>query len=566
MQVRGQVPADTSLIGNDSTKVKRRNSSPVGSSALNRIASQPSRSGYRPSGAVSVVGVPTRAYSVIAPEHQPTASHRVRYNAHAPRNIDTAIGHRRASGSADQLLARNHQQRTPRMNYMSPTESELSPRTRPSFLPQDRRTEGGSIVSTVQSNVWDDMQDLKSHAGRLENRAYVHGAAGSNGSGERPRTATTTVTTISSSPKVGLNHKAGAGDFRFGPETSNVHPNLHLALVRCKTVVSPAVYRALESAAAEALEMAALPRTTGPTSSIYGSNPIIAGERQMKRKGDNICRSLTDLCVALGEAQLLQQSPRRFSSQSFGQRRDSREIATPISKLPVEMTLQRNYSRQQSLEPEEYRPADNRPTSSRALERLAQRRISMASGTPASSPREVPQTVNQSRAAFHDTDSPSAQTHTTTARSGTSLLRPQHQQPVNDNDAHDNFRAPSRAVTEIGSVRKRGERLSSLLRGNRTNDDDGHQLPISQHAALRRLTGGQPTPTTPISSSSSRGSGRLFGSDRLNTSDATDEEYKKAKRRSFNLNQHSAADNTISRAHNLGSASLASRRTSLAAE
>jgi hypothetical protein len=573
-QIRDRPNADrNSLNGEPAAAPRRRNSSPIESSALNRFTSQPSRTGCR-SGAASVVGVSTRAYSSISPE-QKLASYRARYNGpQTPKKTESTNANSRRASATEQLLARVHQQRQSRLNYATPTDSEYSPNTRSSFQ-QDHRTDGESVVSTVQSNVWDEMQELKSHVNRIEHsRGYASGVAGSNGSGERPRTATTTVTTISSSPKVGMGYKSGSGDHRIGPEIANIHPNLHQAMARCKTFVSPAIYRALESAAAEALEMAAASRSSAPNGSVYGqlSAATMSGERQMKRKADNICRNLTDLCVALIDGQLPQETPNRFSSQSFSQRRDSRDIHTPVSKMPAEIVNQRNYSRHQSLEPEDYKPVEARPSSSRALERLEARRVSlMANGTPASSSRETPQSATQSRAGFQDVkSSPLA---ATLLRSGTSLMRSraqqQHQQQAEDEDEQRSLRTPSRAVTEVGSMlRKRGDRVSSMLGVNRNNDGSNTNQYIStQHSALRRVTGGQPSPTTPTNSSLLRGAGRFFGNDRLSTSDATEEDEKKVKRRSFGLYPLSTSSTTTSnRSHNLRPASLSSRRTSLTAE
>jgi hypothetical protein len=568
-QIRGRGPDDAqSLYGETSKQSRRRNSSPIESSALNRFASQSSRAGHRPSGAASVVGVPTRAYSTISPE-QKLASYKARYTGpQTPKQTEATTPSQRRASTTEQVLARVHQQRQSRLNYASPTDSEYSPNTRSSFQ-QDHRTDGESVVSTVQSNVWDEMQELKSHVNRIENRGYASNVAGSNGSGERPRTATTTVTTISSSPKVGLGYKA-SGDSRLGPEVANIHPNLHQAMARCKTFVSPAIYRALESAAAEALEMAATSRNNVPNGSIYGSATVMSGERQMKRKADNICRSLTDLCVALIDGQLPQETPKRFSSQSFSQRRESRDFSTPVSKMPAEMVNQRNYSRQQSLEPEEYRPTESRPSSSRALERLEARRVSlMATGTPVGSPREPLSAVSQSRAGLQD-HAKSSPLAASLVRSGTSLLRSrQQQQQAEDDDDQRSFRAPSRAVTEVGSMlRKRGDRVSTILGSNRNNEGaNNNQFINTQHPALRRVTGGQPSPSTPTSSSLLRGASRLFGNDRLNAGDATEEDEKKAKRRSFGLYPLSTPSTTTSnRSHNLRPASLSSRRTSLTAE
>jgi len=71
-----------------------------------------------------------------------------------------------------------------------------------------RAAEGteSTVSTTAPSTVWDELEDLKSRIHRLELTGKLpatSGAAMSHASNERPATATTTVTTMSSSPKRG---------------------------------------------------------------------------------------------------------------------------------------------------------------------------------------------------------------------------------------------------------------------------------------------------------------------------------------------------------------------------
>src|SRR5690606_31857514 len=108
-------------------------------------------------------------------------------------------------------------------------------------------------------SVWDELDDLKSRIRRLEVTGRVP-AAGSNSSGDRPRTATTTVTTMSASPR---RDKAGSTQNGISPAGSVYsvapspaqHPLLHAALTRSKQHISGDVYKHLESAANDAMSL-----------------------------------------------------------------------------------------------------------------------------------------------------------------------------------------------------------------------------------------------------------------------------------------------------------------------
>ncbi|TGZ76855.1 hypothetical protein EX30DRAFT_375177 [Ascodesmis nigricans] len=181
------------------------------------------------------------------------------------------------------------------------------------FLPrrgpgsQADRESVSSASTTAQSSVWDELDDLKSRIRRLEITGRMPPSGAGNASitsSDRPRTATTAATTISSSPRT--RHEPSAK----GPSPVNStysaaggggvpHPLLHAALAKAKSALPADVYRYLDSAANDALSLAATIGTSGT-----GTAATAASDRQLRRKVDSMCRSLTELCISLTETQL----------------------------------------------------------------------------------------------------------------------------------------------------------------------------------------------------------------------------------------------------------------------
>ncbi|CAK7207355.1 hypothetical protein SEUCBS139899_010165 [Sporothrix eucalyptigena] len=184
-----------------------------------------------------------------------------------------------------------------------------------------------STASTAApSTVWDELDDLKSRMRRLELTGKLPptaGAAMSRASDERPRTATTSATTISGSPKrVATNGQAAdvrsttssqlqqqqqslQSPLREGQQNQ---PVLLSALRGLKQHISDDVYGAIEAAATEALsltQMMGVVGQPGPISSgastIGTGGPTTVTDRQLRRKAENICRNLTELCLALND-------------------------------------------------------------------------------------------------------------------------------------------------------------------------------------------------------------------------------------------------------------------------
>ncbi|KAG9538709.1 hypothetical protein KCU97_g22835, partial [Aureobasidium melanogenum] len=158
------------------------------------------------------------------------------------------------------------------------------------------------------STVWDELDDLKSRIRSLEigGKPSPSSANATNQSFERPRTATTAPTTISSSPKHARKQSSVPADLNSsGPSTANLHPLLHSALGKAKNVVSPQLYRSLEATASDALALAAMTGSGGPQGTAFTAASMVSGaavsDRHIRRKADSMCRNLTDLCIALCE-------------------------------------------------------------------------------------------------------------------------------------------------------------------------------------------------------------------------------------------------------------------------
>ncbi|KAI5781667.1 hypothetical protein DFH27DRAFT_616508 [Peziza echinospora] len=177
--------------------------------------------------------------------------------------------------------------------------------------------DSSSTVSTNAASVWDELEDLKGRLKRLEMRGNGSIKAPSDTSGGRPRTATTIATTLSSSPKNNNNSTAppapgtasGASPSQQQQQAqyqNALHPLLHSALTKSKPHIAPEIYKSLEATARDAFGIADIVGSNG-TSGAAASPPGASGngtiaDRQMRRKVDSLCRSITELCIALSEA------------------------------------------------------------------------------------------------------------------------------------------------------------------------------------------------------------------------------------------------------------------------
>ena len=324
-----------------------------------------------------------------------------------------------------------------------------------------------STVSTAAaSSVWDELDDLKSRIRRLEVTGHIPAAGGaSNSSGDRPRTATTTVTTVSSSPRHKVGHAVAASPIHptaFGgalaitsaqqqqqaqsaqPATTS-HPLLHTALAKSKAVLPPDVYRHLELAAKDALDLA---NTVGaPGAASTAANAAVNGDRTVRRKADSVCRSLTELCLALSEHRHnIAPAHHPFIQAQFGASR-------PASRLVTDASFGRDGDRESTVGS---LVGDGLRSRALAAGRFAERKNSLASL----------QAVAQAAGGFGPRSdpitSPSPASITAGAVAAAGAIRHRSSMGLKEGFSErdrERFRAPSRAATEVGGGAVAPQRL-----------------------------------------------------------------------------------------------------------
>lgn len=316
-----------------------------------------------------------------------------------------------------------------------------------------------TVSTTAPSTVWDELEDMKSRIRKLEITGKLpasSNAAISNTFRERPPTATTTMTTNSLSPKRrhGKNVSPEASTVKV-PEVANVHPLLHAALAKTEHAINANLYQALEATASDALALAAMAGSAS-TQGVSPSGASIAGisggiDRQLRRKADNMCRSLTELCIALAE--------------------ETPETEIAVSKIrsgskDANTAAQRNEPAVQDLR--SFRATSDEPefrSSSRVMSRLEARRTSLALGSSPlgrmESPQEAPTPTQAVPPASTRLDRMSSVIHSGLATD-------------DQGDTTSSRRPLSRATTEIRQIRHSPQ--------TRTPREYTSQHPMPNHA------------------------------------------------------------------------------------
>ncbi|KAI9888839.1 MAG: hypothetical protein M1814_006242 [Vezdaea aestivalis] len=323
--------------------------------------------------------------------------------------------------------------------------------------------------TTAPSTVWDELDDLKSRIRKLELTGILpssSSAAVSQAVGERPRTATTTVTTISSSPKRTL-HSPSESTLGGG-NGSQVRPLLHAALSRSKSLLPENVYTTLQAASADALSLSASLGISGngtppeAKSAVNGSGTPSASDRQLRRKADSLCRSLAELCIVLT---------------------DSSGNAAPQSRQQLQITSRENES-------SPYQRDAVLPSPS-ALSRLEARRTSLLAMSNGNSPRGSATPTNTQ---------PSSTGH---IRRSSTLLRHRRAEAEDEEDDARPFRAPSRAVTDAGFLRSSPrdrlthEYTSQVPLPEQRSPSVQSSLPLRRHYASASVPEVPPLPQSP---------------------------------------------------------------------
>ena len=324
--------------------------------------------------------------------------------------------------------------------------------------PQTPHIEGteSTVSTTAPSTVWDELEDMKSRIRKLEITGILpasSSAAMSNTFRERPPTATTTMTTNSISPKRRhMKSVSPQASTVKAPEVANVHPHLHAALAKTKSAIHENLYKPLEATATDALTLAAMVGSAS-AQDVSPSTASIAGissgiDRQLRRKADNLCRSLTELCIALAE--------------------ETSETGIVVGKIRPESksantAANRNEPALEDLR--SFRTTSDEPelrSSSRVMSRLEARRTSLALGSSPFSRRESLQ---------------EAPTPTQTVPPASSRLDRTssviHHASQDQGDTTSSRRTPSRATTEIGQTRSSPQ--------TRTSREYTSQHPMPNH-------------------------------------------------------------------------------------
>ncbi|MCJ1387690.1 hypothetical protein MMC18_000533 [Xylographa bjoerkii] len=295
--------------------------------------------------------------------------------------------------------------------------------------PSTPRAEGteSTVSTTAPSTIFDELDDLKSRLKKLELTAKMPASSGAaivTTTGERPRTATTTVTTMSPSPNHGRDMSTSPGtSVPGGPVDSGTHPLLHSALAKTKSTVNPQVYRTLEATAMDALTLAKM--ASNGASGVSGSGM----DRQLKRKADSMCRSMTELCIALADDRTEVDVPTtivRPGSRDATSARFQRGTSTESPK----------YERGASQDPEE-------SSTSRVLSRLEARRTSVLGlqGLTQGSTRGKEQQAELGTPTSGISNSPGMSRTSTVLQRARRVLEDDNERPV---------RSVSRANTELG--------------------------------------------------------------------------------------------------------------------
>ncbi|KAK3401233.1 hypothetical protein B0T20DRAFT_163790 [Sordaria brevicollis] len=409
--------------------------------------------------------------------------------------------------------------------------------------PQNTETNQGaegtdSSTSTADpSTVWDELDDLKSRIHRLELTGKKPPASNSRSSEERPPTATTNATTMSASPKRGsggttINH----GETASNASSKETQPILLSALSKTKGLISAEVFNAIESAANDALALTSMIGAAGQPGPISSGASVVGGygsgvtDRQLRRKADSICRSLTELCIALTD-----EANQPKSAQPAAPSRETEKVITPTTANKFSgITGQRR----SSIIAETALPQPTSATSPRAPTTMEQRRISLLAASALPSPRNsaIPATPvdfgtpgrksslllarNRRMAVEEPEDQVNGRRSSLLLRSRrvgqqedqqqeepmynaegrkTSLLLRSRTKVFNEED-EDRYRTPSRAITEVNGLRSAPREFTA---GGGQTSSPPDNTPLGSSALPRRrlvptsISSRLSTPTAP---------------------------------------------------------------------
>ncbi|KAL8843949.1 MAG: hypothetical protein Q9176_001644 [Flavoplaca citrina] len=414
-------------------------------------------------------------------------------------------------------------------SHVSGNQYDSSPFAQDTQLHQGIPPDGteSTTSTTAPSTVWDELDDLKSRIRKLELTGTLpssSGAAMASVANDRPRTATTTMTTASSSPKdrIHRNISPEASTVK-GTDTSTLHPLLHAALAKAKPLINANTYTALETAASDALTLAAMTGASNPSGPKRSAQDTSrSNDRQVRRKADCLCRGLTELCIALSEERTSTESTTADAQE--GSRENPHDNATGTSPPGDPRRL-----RSSSQDPD-------RP-SSRIISRLEARRTSLIASN--ASPSTALQPSNQ-------IDSPAAQQHniSTPTHSSRSSVRLHRRRTADSNaDTVTLHSRPGSRSTEQRPVlptRMSREYTSQHPLPTLSNSTNQQRSPSIQSTFRERKSyfpyygsSNNNSPSTPLNFSNNiqPGNRRYLSSERQTTPSSADENQRRAAER-----------------------------------
>ncbi|KAM3419364.1 hypothetical protein BST61_g5295 [Cercospora zeina] len=415
----------------------------------------------------------TRRFSSFA-DRSPSSPRQQR-----PRSPEPQPAGRRRSSSGTALFGTRHND-----NHLFLTAESHQTSTESS----DRQQTDSSDDSQNADTVWDELDELKSRIKRLESdhkKPAPSSAAASGDSGDRPRTATTAPTTVTSSPKQSNTKDSTEAPATTSPPQSteqnvgslwaNIHPLLHDALGRSREGLSSTTFHNLEVVVADALHLAALagvPAGQNGNAASPQTNQAPLNERQVRRRVDNLCRNLTDLCISLRESKPSAPAPPAYVTSpavvaSPAQLSSPAQFGSPAqAELPTIDVPRRRAARKSSV------PAGGAATAARPMSRLEQRKTSLLSPQAISALAKI-------RPRGSNGDLSGSETYSTPAHPAalqplprliavpSRALRSRAQQYNDTNRGRDEdraLRAPSRAMTDFSSSFRANNRLASQER------------------------------------------------------------------------------------------------------
>lgn len=253
-----------------------------------------------------------------------------------------------ASPARPSIESRPSNQSRQSSQFTPPTKRQDPQSANPAYLSRTSTMRSSHVDATDESMsepppvAYNELEDLKSRIRNLEltRRQSNHRPSQVESIPERPSTSMS-MSRPRNVPGSPLNEMRSPSHF------SKSQSLLQSALSKAENRVSRDVFVALEAAAQDAMDLSTLSVSTNTatySSSYAPDNPIT--DKRFRRTADNLCRSLTELCIALCE----DGTPSDMRSESrMSMRRASRESLYQQSQSGMSSTYTRSSTRQGSV-------------------------------------------------------------------------------------------------------------------------------------------------------------------------------------------------------------------------